>query len=68
MEGRLIGIHSSVGPQLPVNMHVPVGVFLDGWDRMLASEFVGEGPFAQKPVKGRGFLGVATKTPMVDCS
>jgi serine protease Do len=60
MEGRLIGIHSRVGPQLPVNMHVPVKVFLDDWDRLLKSEFVGEGPFATKPKKGMGFLGVAT--------
>ena len=60
MDGQLIGIHSRVGPQLPVNMHVPVKVFLDGWDEMLASKFVGEGPFAQKPEKGKGFLGVAT--------
>lgn len=60
MDGRLIGIHSRVGPQLPVNMHVPVKVFLGEWDRMLNSEFIGEGPFAQKPEKGKGFLGVAT--------
>lgn len=61
MEGRLIGIHSRVGPQIPVNMHVPVAVFLDGWENMMKSEFVGEGPFAEKPKKGSGFLGVATK-------
>lgn len=61
IEGRLVGIHSRVGPQLPVNMHVPVQVFIDNWDRMMANEFIGEGPFAQKPVKGNGMLGVATK-------
>ena len=61
MKGRLIGIHSRVGPQLPVNMHVPVQVFLDNWEPMMKSEFVGEGPFAQKPVKGNGMLGVATR-------
>lgn len=61
MEGRLVGIHSRVGPQLPVNMHVPVSVFLDSWDRMLESEFIGEGPFAQKPQIGKGFLGVGTE-------
>lgn len=61
MDGRLIGIHSRVGPQLPVNMHVPVRVFIDNWDGMLKSEFIGEGPFAEKPVKGSGFLGLATK-------
>jgi serine protease Do len=61
MQGRLIGIHSRVGPQLPVNMHVPVPVFLENWDAMMASEFIGDGQFAQKPVKGNGMLGVATK-------
>ena len=60
MEGRLIGIHSRVGTRLPMNMHVPVSVFLEGWDQMLKSEFIGEGPFAKKPEKGKGFLGVAT--------
>ncbi len=61
IEGRLIGIHSRVGPQLPVNMHVPVQVFIDNWEPMMKSEFMGEGPFAEKPVKGNGMLGVATK-------
>jgi len=60
IEGRLIGIHSRVGPQLPVNMHVPVQVFLDHWEPLMKSEFIGEGPFAQRPVKG--MLGIATKS------
>jgi serine protease Do len=61
MEGRLIGIHSRVGAVVGVNMHVPVKVFTENWDRMMKSEFIGEGPFAQKPKIGKGFLGVATK-------
>lgn len=61
MEGRLIGIHSRVGLVVGVNMHVPIKVFTENWDRMLKSEFIGEGPFAKKPLKGKGFLGVATK-------
>jgi serine protease Do len=61
MDGCLIGIHSRVGAVVGVNMHVPVSVFTDHWDRMLKSEFIGEGPFAKKPKKGKGFLGVATK-------
>lgn len=61
MEGKLVGIHSRVGAQLAVNNHVPVRVFIENWDRMLKSEFIGEGPFAEKPVKGSGFLGIATK-------
>ena len=27
----------------------------------MKSEFIGEGPFAQRPVKGNGMLGIATK-------
>ncbi len=61
MEGRLIGIHSRVGAVIGQNMHVPVKVFTDNWDRMLKSEFIGEGPFAEKPKKGKGYLGIATK-------
>lgn len=61
MEGRLIGIHSRVGPQLPVNMHVPVQVFIDNWEPLMKSEFMGDGPFAQRPIKGNGMLGVATQ-------
>jgi serine protease Do len=62
MEGRLIGIHSRVGAVVGVNMHVPVKVFTDNWERMLKSEFIGEGHFAEKPEKGKGFLGLATKS------
>ena len=61
MEGRLVGIHSRVGPQLPVNMHVPMSVFLESLEEMKASEFIGEGPFAKLPEKGKGFLGIATE-------
>lgn len=60
LNGRLIGIHSRVGQTLQDNRHVPVGEFVTHWDAMLAGEFIGEGPFAKKPVKGNGFLGLAT--------
>ena len=62
LSGRLIGIHSRVGQQLVSNMHVPMSEYLENWERMLDCEFVGEGPFAEKPVKGSGFLGLATES------
>jgi len=62
MDGRLIGIHSRVGPQLPVNMHVPIHVFIDSMEEMKASEFIGEGPFAKLPETGKGFLGIGTES------
>ena len=61
LTGKLVGIHSRVGQQLQVNMHVPMSVFLENWEGMLDSEFIGEGPFAQQPEKGKGFLGIATE-------
>lgn len=35
MEGRVIGIHSRIGPSTAWNFHVPISVYHDGWDRML---------------------------------
>jgi serine protease Do len=61
LRGKLIGIHSRVGQQLQSNMHVPMSEYLTNWEGMLKSEFIGEGPFAEKPVKGSGFLGLATE-------
>jgi serine protease Do len=61
MSGKLVGIHSRVGQQIQVNMHVPVNEFIKNWEGMLKAEFIGEGPYAQKPVKGNGFLGLATE-------
>lgn len=59
--GKLIAIHSRVGQQLPVNMHVPMSEYIANWDAMLKGDFIGEGPFAQLPQKGNGFLGLATE-------
>lgn len=61
LTGKLVGIHSRVGVQTQVNMHVPMSVFVENWDGLLKGEFIGEGPFASKPVKGSGFLGLATE-------
>lgn len=61
LSGKLVAIHSRVGQQLQVNMHVPMSEFINHWDELLKGEFVGDGPFARKPVKGTGFLGLATE-------
>jgi len=51
-QGRIIGIHSRIGTQLTSNMHVPVDLYSDSWERLLASEAWGHLP-GQTP-----FLGV----------
>ena len=61
LNGKLVGIHSRVGQQLQVNMHVPMAEFIANWGGMMKSEFIGEGPYAQPPKKGNGFLGLATE-------
>lgn len=61
LSGKLIAIHSRVGQQLPVNMHVPMSEYIANWDALLKGDFIGEGPFAQLPEKGSGFLGLATE-------
>ena len=38
MQGRVIGIHSRIGPSTAWNFHVPISVYRDGWDRMLAGK------------------------------
>ncbi|MCA9263529.1 MAG: trypsin-like peptidase domain-containing protein [Planctomycetales bacterium] len=38
MEGRVIGIHSRIGTSLTNNQHVPIAVFQESWDRLIAGE------------------------------
>ncbi len=40
-EGKLIGIHSSIGFGLNENRHVPVSLFRDSWDKLKAGERYG---------------------------
>lgn len=57
LEGRLIGIHSRVSKTMEQNMHVPMREYVKHWDEMKENKFLGDGPFAKKPVKGTGFVG-----------
>lgn len=41
MKGEVVGIHSSIGPMVTHNFHVPVTSFQEGWDRLLAGEVWG---------------------------
>ena len=61
MNGVLVGIHSRVGKVIDINLHVPMHVYHTHWDQMKNNEFIGEGPFAQKPVLGSGFIGIAVE-------
>lgn len=44
LEGRVVGIHSRIGPLLNLNYHVPVDTFRDTWDRLVSAEIWGGNP------------------------
>ncbi len=51
LEGKLIGIHSRIGSDIQDNMHVPIDVYRDHWDRMADGDAWGTLP-GYKPVIG----------------
>ncbi len=44
MDGKVIGIHSRIGPSTSWNFHVPIAAYTDDWDRLIASESWGGTP------------------------
>ena len=60
LDGKLIAIHSRVSKRLEENMHVPMREYLKHWEELSTNQFIGDGPFAKRPVKGSGFLGFAS--------
>jgi len=38
LTGKVIGIHSRIGPSMASNMHVPVDTYRDTWERLVKSE------------------------------
>jgi serine protease Do len=52
MSGQVIGIHSRIGGSLTANMHVPVSIYRENWERLTAGEMWGEVP------RGAPYIGV----------
>ena len=44
MQGRVIGIHSRIGNSLTANVHVPVSVYREHWDRLVRGDAWGSQP------------------------
>jgi serine protease Do len=53
LEGRVVGIHSRIGPGADLNFHVPISAYTENWYWMITSE---DRPI--KPVEGGPMLGV----------
>ena len=63
LSGKLVGIHSSIGPMLKINNHVPVSVFRRDWDKLLSGRHwgrLGLHPMAdpESPVLGFAMMDV----------
>ncbi|MCE9532649.1 MAG: S1C family serine protease [Planctomycetes bacterium] len=43
MEGRVIGIHSRIGPNIMSNVHVPINTYTETWDRLVKGDEIGPG-------------------------
>jgi serine protease Do len=41
LDGKVIGIHSRIGNSIAANIHVPVDVFQDAWERLVAGDVWG---------------------------
>ena len=57
MEGEVVGIHSSIGPMVTHNFHVPITSFRSGWDRLVKGEVWG-GRYDSEGDENRPLLGV----------
>lgn len=57
MRGEVVGIHSSIGPMITHNFHVPVTAFRRDWQRLLDGELWG-GRYRERD-SGRAVLGVS---------
>ncbi|MCH2610189.1 MAG: trypsin-like peptidase domain-containing protein [Pirellulales bacterium] len=61
LTGKVIGIHSRIGPELTHNVHVPISAYKnESWDRMLAGERWGDAPRAP-------FIGVRGSSEEKNC-
>lgn len=69
LDGKLIGIHSSIGDTVAENRHVTMPAFARGWDRMKAGETWGALPQLEAPIptKRRGVIGVRVDLNAKDC-
>jgi serine protease Do len=38
LEGKVIGIHSRIGPSIAFNVHVPIKTYRETWERLVAGE------------------------------
>jgi serine protease Do len=63
MQGKVIGIHSRIGPDITANIHVPVNTYRDTWDRLVKGESWGGRLGSTSRPAGSPYLGVSFARP-----
>lgn len=65
MEGKVIGIHSRIGPTISANMHVPIKTYTDTWDRLVKGDEIGVG--GGSAAVATAYLGVTRDEDAKEC-
>jgi serine protease Do len=58
MEGRVVGIHSRIGPPITENVHVPVDTYRETWDRLAKGDSWGGWFDFARRASPQAYLGV----------
>jgi S1-C subfamily serine protease len=63
LDGRVIGIHSNISTPLDANYHIPVDLFLESWDRLVAKEHWDKGGLGARPDpwEGKPYAGLKAR-------
>ena len=67
LRGEVLGIHSSIGPAIVHNFHIPVVEFQSSWDRLLAGEVWGGADEQLADTFVRPLMGITGKTEAGQC-
>ena len=62
MHGAVTAIHTSIGPSIVHNFHVPVSLFRQDWQRLLEGEVWGGDADGDEHPAGRPVLGISGRT------
>jgi len=67
LRGEVLAVHSSIGPAIVHNFHIPVVEIQKSWQRLLAGEVWGENPDEMVSQTLRPLMGIAGRTEAGQC-
>ena len=67
MHGKVIGIHSRIGNLITANLHVPIDVYRDSWDKLAAGEEWGNNSLFSFAKTSDAYMGLSLDPDSKDC-